>query len=206
MKKEKPIFLLIVISFVIVSIVMYNNINNDRIIKETIVMRSYSRPWITATPISSNKDIHNLTEIIKPYYLLDNCDFISIEQSPTKLPKLDFIEDNISFDQGNINVMQIADNLNKSYRAYLIDEEIACPGQTNTCFRSRIYIDEQAFGKVYKLNWIDFEITRPIIMMIWVGNNTLTFLQSMGPHGVLLFGIGVEEKSFVYYSRIGGCP
>jgi hypothetical protein len=201
---RKFLFLSIAISLGIISIIIYYRSIN-RLFAETITIQSYSRPWITATPISSNKDMQNLTEIIKPYYLLNNCSFTSIEQSPAKMPKLELIEDNTSFDSDKYIVIQIADSLDKSYRAFLVDEEISCPGQTYTCFRSRIYICELTLRKVYKLNWVEFAVSRPIVMMIWVGNNTLTFLQSMGPHGGILFGIGMKEQGFVYYSQFGAC-
>ncbi len=166
----------------------------------------YLWPWITATPITFNSDTQQLTDVLKQYYLLDKCEIALGEQAQTKIAAPEFIEITHPFDPGEYNIWQIADNLDKSYRAYLVDEEYSCPGQTYACNLFRIYIVEQASGKVYKLNWMDdFLISRPVVMMIWVDNNMLSLLQSLAPHGVLVVGIGMNERDVVYQS-IFQCP
>jgi len=35
-----------------------------------------------------------------------------------------------------------------------------------------------------------------------VGNDVITFFQSLGPHGVELIGVNVEKQEFVYYAGL----
>jgi len=164
----------------------------------------YRWPWITATPIALN-NTQDLAELLKQYYSLNDCKSAPT-QSQIKVTTPQFIKIDSPFNYYEYNIWQIADDSDASYRAYLANEEYPCPGLPYTCSLSRVYIVEQASGRAYKLNWgDDFLVSRPIVMMVWVGNNILTLLLSPAPHAALLVGIGIREQDLLYYSTFI-CP
>ena len=105
------------------------------------------------------------------------------------------------FDLQKVVIEEIADNINKNYRAYLVDE----PAPTATCtdcIRSRVYIQNQLNRRIYKLDWNGYLPSRILFNLLWVDDTVLTFYQSIGPHSDELIGVDVEKREFVYYAGL----
>src|SRR5258706_15561115 len=176
-------------------------------------LTSLLKPYITATPIAfdiSSGDIVKTVDMLfdeekcaKSDYLIPTPPADASPKSflgyPIGKPKFIEITDHIDFSK--VDIEEIADNVQKTFRAYLV-KEAAPTVSCSACIRSAVYIEDQVTNQVYKIDWRGYQPSRVLGRLTWIGNNNLTFFQSIGPHNDELIGIDIDKKEFIYYAGI----
>ena len=169
------------------------------------------RPLLTDTPLAFHPSVEKIHQIIDKLFDHNNCTRIDMltptAPGPTegflgyKLGNPELIEITNQVDIKRSDIYEIADNQNNRYRAYLVDEP-APISTCATCIQSRVYVQRHKGNQIYMINWKRYLSSRYLGRLIWVGNEVITFFQSLGPHGGELIGVDVEKQEFVYYAGL----
>ena len=152
-------------------------------------------PQITATPVAFRSGNQDLDQIIGRIYGIS----VACNQPDTaaqEKPEFTDISKWVKVDQ--LYIDEIADNENKTYRAYLVEEPVR--DVCNACFRSRVYSMKFSTGEAYMISWKGYLPGRVLFRLIWIGDRILAFEQSLSPHVGEIVAVDVQARSFVYHS------
>lgn len=153
-------------------------------------------PVTTATPIiakvSTDKELSFIIQNqIYPY----PCFGYNFAKAPltdvNHASKLNFVEVNAQPDSREYLVEEIADNANRSRKAW-----VAC-NNADHC-EDKIYIEDNKSKKVYEITWEDQMFWRPIQQITWINNDILTLLQSTNPDHALVMAINFDKREVLY--------
>jgi hypothetical protein len=156
---------------------------------------------ITATPILFNGDAQGLISILaETYHRSETC--LTDNESPmpnnvTKLvePEIRDVTDEI---KDPIEIDEIADNTNNTYRAYLVvcDSDQDCKwGQ------HQLYLKNRLSEKTYLVTWSGFESLTAHWNLIWIGEDIIAYMHTLDPQREEIIAINVKTEEFAYVGQ-----
>jgi len=116
-------------------------------------------PQITATAIAFDPSLQNIADVVDELYNLSACskkDLLNDEEIyhySVDHPVLIEISNN---DLEKVEIKEIADNKDGSYRSYLVDE--LSPNICGSCLLSRVYVEDREKKQFYKIDWKGYDL------------------------------------------------
>ena len=163
-------------------------------------------PQMTATSIVFDSSIQDISDVVDELFNLSTCskkDLLNDEEIYHYSVDHPLLIEISKSDLEKVEIKEIADSKNGSYRSYLVDEP--SPNICGSCLLSRVYIEDKENKHFYKIDWKGYDFTRYISNLIWVGDSILAMRQANNSNTYEIYGVNVDLKEFVYFSVIS-CP
>lgn len=162
-------------------------------------------PFVTATPFAFDSSKQNISEEIVNYYnsICGSCDKIKTFDFSPYTSRLEFLEVSGDIDFDNTEVQWIADNIDNSYRAYILSEYF-CGKKITDCRKNLIYWEDSINQKSYRIEWNNQEIYL-YRSVFWIGKNILVIREAAFPGSFVVKGINVDIQEYVYSGLVDNC-
>ncbi len=144
---------------------------------------------VTATPFDLQPRTEDeIKKTIEKLYSVDpNCRSDLLQSvapyASDHAPEVEFIESNVIPDESIYWIDEIADNYSRTLRAFVACDPAFC--------QPKIYVQNLANGMVQEINWSSRLPWRPIMRIMWVGDNLLTFFHPPNPQNAQIGAINI---------------